>query len=142
MLELEEALSRILTRMPAPRREVVPRERAGRVALDPIAAPISLPPFDNSAMDGYAVRAADVTNVSQENPRSLRLIGRTAAGEVFGGEVAAGTCVRVFTGSPLPRGADAVVMQEDTRTDAGAPGQSLFSTARNPGKMSASPART
>ncbi|GDY19776.1 molybdopterin molybdenumtransferase MoeA [Verrucomicrobiota bacterium] len=133
MLELEEALSRILTRMPAPRREVVPLANAlGRVALDPIAAPISLPPFDNSAMDGYAVRAADVTNVSQENPRSLRLIGRTAAGEVFGGEVAAGTCVRVFTGSPLPRGADAVVMQEDTRTDAGAPGAVAFLDSAKP----------
>ena len=141
MLELEEALSRILSLMPAPRREVVPLENAlGRVGLDAIAAPMSLPPFDNSAMDGYAVRAADVLGASPENPRSLRLIGRTAAGEVFGGEVAAGTCVRVFTGSPLPRGADAVVMQEDTRVneraaghaDESAPGEVAFLDAAKP----------
>ena len=141
MLELEEALSRILSLMPAPRREVVPLENAlGRVGLDAITAPISLPPFDNSAMDGYAVRAADVVGASPENPRSLRLVGRTAAGEVFAGEVGAGTCVRVFTGSPLPRGADAVVMQEDTRTEARAgervderaPGEIAFLEAAKP----------
>ncbi len=133
MLELEEALSRILTRMPGPRRETAPLEAAlGRMILDTVAAPISLPPFDNSAMDGYAVRAADVAGASPENLRSLRLIGRTAAGEVFGGEVAAGTCVRVFTGSPLPRGADAVVMQEDTRTDPQALGEVAFLDAAKP----------
>ena len=137
MLELEEALARILSLMPAPRREVVPLESAlGRVGLDAIAAPISLPPFDNSAMDGYAVRAADVLGACPENPRSLRLIGRTAAGEVFAGEVVPGTCVRVFTGSPLPRGADAVVMQEDTRVDRSAeesaPGDVAFLDAAKP----------
>ena len=137
MLELEEALSRILSLMPAPQREVVPLHDAiGRVSVDPLTAPISLPLFDNSAMDGYAVRAADVTGASAETPRSLRLIGRTAAGEVFAGEVIAGTCVRVFTGSPLPRGADAVVMQEDTRTagrvDGRAPGEVAFLDAAKP----------
>src|SRR6185312_10262895 len=48
-------------------------------------------------------------------PKTLHLCGRVAAGEIFGGEVAAGDCVRIFTGSPLPRGTDAVIMQEDTR---------------------------
>jgi molybdopterin molybdotransferase len=74
-----------------------------------------LPPFDNSAMDGYAVRAADVAEARPEAPVRLRLLGRVAAGQTFTGELRAGGCVRVFTGSPLPRGADAVVMQEDTK---------------------------
>ena len=77
-------------------------------------------------MDGYAVRAADVASAKPASPARLRLAGRVAAGEVFAGEVAAGTCVRLFTGSPLPPGADAVVMQEDTRIDPGAPGEVLI----------------
>ena len=81
MLELEEALPRILALMPAARREIVPLADArGRVCFAPVTAPIALPPFDNSAMDGYAVRAADVAGATAENPKHLRLIGRTAAG--------------------------------------------------------------
>ncbi len=133
MLELEEALPRILSLMPAPQREVIPLESApGRVCFEVVPAPISLPPFDNSAMDGYAVRTADVAGASPEQPRCLRRIGCTAAGEVFAGEVTPGTCVRVFTGSPLPRGADAVIMQEDTRTDANTDGQVIFLDGAKP----------
>ena len=133
MLELEEALPRILALMPAVRREIVPLADArGRVCFAPVTAPIALPPFDNSAMDGYAVRAADVAGATAENPNHLRLIGRTAAGDVFGGEVTAGTCVRVFTGSPLPRGADAVVMQEDTRGDTAGVDQIAFLDSAKP----------
>jgi molybdopterin molybdotransferase len=68
-------------------------------------------------MDGYAVRAEDVKSANPESPVSLRLIGRVTAGGVFEGQVSAGTCVRLFTGAPMPKGADAVVMQEDTRSD-------------------------
>ena len=90
---------------------------------------VSLPPFDNSAMDGYAIRAADVRTV----PASLTLIGNAAAGGWFEGTVGPGQAVRIFTGAPLPPGADAVVMQEDCRevdgmlTVAGAvsPGQNI-----------------
>jgi molybdopterin molybdotransferase len=68
-------------------------------------------------VDGYAVRAENVASAGLKNPVSLRLIGRVAAGEIFKGELHSNEAVRIFTGSPLPKGADAVVMQEDTRLD-------------------------
>jgi len=127
MLEFEEALARILAAIPPPAGEVVPLNRAcGRVLVEPVASPIDLPPFDNSAMDGYALRSADIASASPAQPVRLRLSGRVAAGETFSGEVSPGTCVRLFTGSPLPRGADAVVMQEDTRTEPKEPHQVLI----------------
>ncbi len=127
MLELEEALARIIAAIPPPASERVPLGQAqGRVLTEPVRASIDLPPFDNSSMDGYAVRAADVAAASPQSPVRLRLVGKVAAGESFHGEVGAGTSVRLFTGSPLPRGADAVVMQEDTRPEPGAPAEVLI----------------
>jgi len=120
MLELEEALERILAAVPPLVSErVVLAEANGRVVAEQLPSPIDLPLFDNSAMDGYAVRAEDVTSAKPDTQVRLRLIGRVAAGGSFAGEVSASTCVRLFTGSPLPRGADAVVMQEDTRVETG-----------------------
>lgn len=117
MLELEDARDRILGLVPAPQAEVVALlEAHGRILAESLVSTVDLPGFDNSAMDGYAVRAEDMKTAAGANPVSLRLIGRVGAGEIFAGEVASGQCVRVFTGSPLPRGADAVVMQEDTRS--------------------------
>lgn len=115
MLSLEQAQDQILAAIqPLANNEVVPLSDAlGRILARRVLSPLDVPPFDNSAMDGYAVRAADVANADSATPISLRVIGRVAAGEAFPGEVSAGTCVRLFTGSPLPRGADAVVMQED-----------------------------
>ena len=116
MLELEEALKQVLAAVPLARSESVPlSEAAGRILRERVCAAIDLPVFDNSAMDGFAVRAADVVSANADRPVVLRLIGRVAAGEVFTAEVPRGSCVRLFTGSPLPRGADAVVMQEETR---------------------------
>src|SRR5437867_12889409 len=116
MIELEEALARILNSVPAPIPEAVPLSEAdGRVVTEQLRSPIDLPPFDNSAMDGYAVRAADVASATSGAPVRLRQCGRVAAGETYTGEVGQGTCVRLFTGSPMPPGADAVVMQEDAR---------------------------
>jgi molybdopterin molybdotransferase len=124
MLAFEEALSRVLAEVPAPRGETVSLSAApGRVLASQIRSPIDLPIFDNSAMDGYAVRAADVASATPATPARLRLAGKVAAGEVFTGEVTSGTCVRLFTGSPLPAGADAVVMQEDTHLEPGAPAE-------------------
>jgi molybdopterin molybdotransferase len=120
MLSLEEARQRILARLPSPVAETVGvQEAAGRVPLTEATARVALPPFDNSAMDGYALRAEDAANVTADQPVALRVIGTVAAGGWFDGEVTSGTCVRLFTGSPLPRGADAVIMQEDTRPDPG-----------------------
>jgi molybdopterin molybdotransferase len=76
-------------------------------------------------MDGYAVRAQDVGSAKPDAPARLRVVGKVAAGETFGGEVPSGACVRIFTGSPLPRGADAVVMQEDTRVEPNSPDEVL-----------------
>lgn len=90
---------------------------AGRILAETILSPLDLPSFDNSAMDGYAVRSADVRGAKPESPVRLRLRTRIAAGETFSGELAIGECARLFTGAPLPRGADAVVMQEDTRIE-------------------------
>jgi molybdopterin molybdotransferase len=122
MLEYEEALARVLATVPAAASERIPlTEAAGRFLAEEVRAAIDLPPFDNSAMDGYAVRASDVNSATPDNPVCLHQTARVAAGENFPGQVASGTCVRLFTGSPLPAGADAVVMQEDTRIDSARP---------------------
>lgn len=118
MLELEQALEKILSVIPPARCQLSPLIQAhGRICSDKVISSLDLPPFDNSAMDGYAVRAADLKNATSDKPTRLKLIGKIAAGSTFDGEVLAGTCARIFTGSPLPRGADAVAMQEDTRAE-------------------------
>ena len=135
MLAFEEALARVLAEVPAPEGESVSlRAASGRILADQIRSPIDLPVFDNSAMDGYAVRAADVTSAKPASPARLRLAGKVAAGEIFLGEVTPGTCVRLFTGSPLPAGADAVVMQEDTHIDPAAPGEVVILAPAGPGE--------
>lgn len=123
MVELEEALEKILGTIPEPGAEKVSLEAAqGRFAADRVFAPIDLPPFDNSAMDGYAVRAEDTSRATLESPARLRLIGRVPAGSSFAGALGGRECVRLFTGSPIPPGANAVVMQEDTKADSGEEG--------------------
>ena len=135
MLELEDALKKILAALPTPEVEHVPfREAHERVLAEGIQSSLDLPPFDNSAMDGYAVRAADVGTARPGSPVSLRLCGRVAAGENFSGEVKSGECVRLFTGSAMPRGADAVVMQEDTRTDSARQNEILICDTAKPGE--------
>jgi molybdopterin molybdotransferase len=127
VLSLEEARERILAAIPPLTEEPVPVAAAwGRFAARDVVSPLDLPAFDNSAMDGYAVRAEDVAAASASSPVALRLAGQTAAGETFAGTLHPGECVRVFTGSALPAGADAVVMQEDTRLEPAKPGQVLI----------------
>lgn len=122
MIELEAAIQLILATLPAAQPERLPLAAAHRrILAAPVSSSVALPPFDNSAIDGYAVRAQDLQNASVSNPVSLRLIGRVAAGETFAGEVVPGACVRLFTGSPLPKGADAAAMQEDTQIDPAQP---------------------
>jgi molybdopterin molybdotransferase len=133
MLELEDALAQILAAIPSPTSECVPLSDASdRVLAERIQSPVDIPIFDNSAMDGYGVRAGDVASAKPESPIRLRLVGKAAAGEVFGGEVTAGTCVRLFTGSPLARGADAVVRQEDTRVESNSPNEVWFLAPARP----------
>lgn len=116
MLELEEARDRILAAVQPLSCERVPLSAAfGRAAAKPIHSLTDLPPFDNSAMDGYAVRASDTSSASPETPVPLKLCGQIFAGDRFSDPVPAGSCVRIFTGSPLPKNTDAVLMQEDSR---------------------------
>ncbi len=114
MIDLDTARQRLLKLLvPLPTERIKLNQALGRVAADAVCSAIHLPRFDNSAMDGYAVRAEDTTKASAESPVTLQLIGEAPAGCVFAGELIPGTSVRVFTGSPLPKGANAVVMQED-----------------------------
>jgi molybdenum cofactor synthesis domain-containing protein len=84
------------------------------VLAEDVVAPHDQPPFDRSAMDGYAVRAADVSAATRVAPAVLRLLGRSYTAEPFEGTLAAGDCVEIATGAPVPAGADAVVMVENT----------------------------
>jgi molybdopterin molybdotransferase len=95
--------------------DVVPLERAlGRVAATPIRAVTDLPPWDNSAMDGYAVRSGDVRGAGEDDPVRLPVVGEVAAGAQGTAVVEPGTAVRIATGAPVPPGADAVVPVELT----------------------------
>ncbi|WP_114390966.1 gephyrin-like molybdotransferase Glp [Notoacmeibacter marinus] len=110
MLAVEEALSRLLAKVAILPAETVPLERAiDRILAVPLTARRTQPPFDASAMDGYAVRAADLD--PEGSP--LRIIGESAAGHPFDGELSAGQAVRIFTGAPMPGGADTVLIQEN-----------------------------
>jgi molybdopterin molybdotransferase len=111
LLPVEEALRRLLDKTePVSATEVIPVLHAdGRVLAKPVAARLTQPPFDASAMDGYALKSEDVATLG----RRLRVIGESAAGHGFAGEVRSGEAVRIFTGAPVPGGADAVLLQED-----------------------------
>jgi molybdopterin molybdotransferase len=109
MISVDDAIDRIFAQLDAPKSESVPLVRAHkRVLAEPLLATHSQPPFDASAMDGYAVRAAEVVP-----GRPLKLAGTSQAGARFVGMMEHGQCVRIFTGAPLPIGADAVIMQEE-----------------------------
>jgi molybdopterin molybdotransferase len=111
LLSVTEALARVTEGLEPLGAERVPLERClGRVLAEDLAARLTQPPFDASAMDGFAVRAEDVAAL----PATLRLIGEAAAGSGFQGQVRQGEAVRIFTGAPVPDGADCIVIQEDT----------------------------
>ncbi|GJD47445.1 Molybdopterin molybdenumtransferase [Methylobacterium crusticola] len=117
LLPVAEALARILAdAAPVEAETVAIGEAAGRTLAADVAALRTQPPFTTSAMDGYAVRADDVARV----PARLRVIGTSAAGHGLRGPVGPGEAVRIFTGAPMPEGADTVVIQEDADTEADA----------------------
>jgi molybdenum cofactor synthesis domain-containing protein len=92
-------------------------DAAGRVLARDVAADADVPPFSRAAMDGYAVRAADTAGASRQSPAALRCIEQTFTGQVPRQSVGPGQCIEVATGAPLPAGADAVVIVEDTAAD-------------------------
>ncbi|WIY54308.1 molybdopterin molybdotransferase MoeA [Devosia sp. YIM 151766] len=113
LLPVEQARAAILARVPpVTPEEVALAEAVGRVLAAPLIAAHDQPPFAASAMDGYAMRAADVTSAA-----NLRVIGMSQAGAGFAGAVGAGEAVRIFTGAPVPPGADTVIMQEEAVRD-------------------------
>lgn len=111
LISVAEARQRITAAFQTLAAEMVAlTEAAGRVLAEDLAARRTQPPAAVSAMDGYAVRAKDVKSI----PATLTVIGEAPAGGAFAGEVGAGQAVRIFTGGPLPAGADTIVIQEDT----------------------------
>jgi molybdopterin molybdotransferase len=115
LISVEEALDRILgsVHLLEPETKLI-LDSLGQVLAEDVFSDIDIPPLDNSAMDGYAVRAVDTKDASRETPVRLRVIGELAAGHLFDGEVTPGAAVRIMTGAPIPAGADAVVPFEDT----------------------------
>ncbi|MEE9314676.1 MAG: gephyrin-like molybdotransferase Glp [Rhizobiaceae bacterium] len=110
LLSVADALAQILDGVDKSSSEQVElSQAAGRILSRQIAANRTQPPFSASAMDGYAVRADDIQKV----PRSLNMIGESAAGHGFDGSIDAGECARIFTGAPVPQGADTIVIQEN-----------------------------
>src|SRR3990170_2165544 len=114
MISVAEAIEHIVRGFkPLPAETVGLDAALGRVLAEDTPSRLTQPPVAVSAMDGYAVRAADVARV----PARLTQIGYVAAGESFCGEVGPGQTVRIFTGAPVPKGADAIVIQEDAAAE-------------------------
>ncbi|MGI8553483.1 MAG: molybdopterin molybdotransferase MoeA [Dehalococcoidia bacterium] len=115
MISVEEALQRILPHFhPLDTEDQPLLDALGQVLAEDVIAGFDIPPLANSAMDGYAVRAASTAGASPSQPVSLRVAGELAAGYVYDGRVEPGTVVRIMTGAPLPSGADAIVPFEET----------------------------
>jgi molybdopterin molybdotransferase len=120
MISVEEARARILELIPLLPAERKPlAEALGQVLAEDVTSPLTIPPLDNTAMDGYAVRAADTSGASPDSPVTLRGIGEVAAGYIYEGEVEPGTAVRIMTGAPIPRGDYSIVPFEETDETAG-----------------------
>lgn len=117
MMSVDEAVGIIASRvLPVQDIETLPITQAdGRILAHDIAAPLPLPPFTNSAVDGYAVRSADLP---KGEAKAFPVSGRIQAGASAGAAIEAGQAVRIFTGAPMPQGADTVFMQEDVRIEA------------------------
>ena len=114
MIGFDEAVSAVRTlARPLGTETLAIQAAAGRVLAEAVHARVASPPCDVSAMDGYAVRDEDLANV----PVSLNIAGESFAGRGWDGEIAAGQCVRIFTGAPVPRGADRVVIQENVERE-------------------------
>ena len=112
MISVQDALDAILALATPVTTETVPLcDAAGRVLAEPVVARLTQPPFATSMMDGYAVN-----NIEAEPASVFKVIGESAAGHGFDGEIKAGEAVRIFTGAPMPKGADRVVIQEDVYT--------------------------
>ncbi|HXN75255.1 MAG TPA: gephyrin-like molybdotransferase Glp [Gemmatimonadaceae bacterium] len=115
MLTVAEASERILAEIRPLGIEAIPlRQALGRVCAEDIAATVTMPPWSNSSMDGYAVRSADITPVMSGEPVKLRVVETVAAGDFASRPLKRGEAMRIMTGAPVPEGADSVIRKEDT----------------------------
>ena len=115
MISVEQAFEKILSYVPVLEPEQAPiLDTLGQVLAEDIFSDINIPPLDNAAMDGYAIRARDTAEAGSKTPAVLRVIDTVIAGAISTKEVAPGTAIRIMTGAPVPKGADAVVRFEDT----------------------------
>ena len=123
MIPLEEAQKQILATVPRLATVTVPLgEALGLVTAEPLAATEPIPPFANTGVDGYAVRAADTAGAAPGSPVRLRVVGELPAGRAPTVPVGPGEAIRIMTGAPVPDGADAIVMVEDTAVEGDAGG--------------------
>ena len=121
MIQVEEALERILALVGVLGDEQVPLARAlHRVLAESVVSSLDVPPWPNSSMDGYALRSVDTRRASTLAPVRLTIAGRVAAGQVALRALGPGEAFRIFTGGPLPEGADSVIPQENVSVDGGA----------------------
>lgn len=118
MLSVEEALEKVLAMFRPLEAERLPvLETLGRVLAEDVIATGDIPPHANTAMDGYAVQAADLAGAGPDTPKRLRVIENLAAGYVAAERVVPGTAIRIMTGAPMPEGADAVIPFEETHQE-------------------------
>src|SRR5260221_537154 len=116
MISADEALQMVVETVAPLGVERAPIVAAlGRVLAEEIRSPRDIPGFDNSAMDGYAVRAADIAHASESRPARLRVLGTVAAGAMPAARVEAGTAMRTMTGAPVAAGAHPILPVEQTR---------------------------
>ncbi len=115
MLSIEEARDRILhsfSRLESESKQLL--DSIGQVLANGITAPSDIPPLDNSAMDGYAVKFSNIYGASSIHPKELQVIGEITAGQLPQHSVTSGNAIRIMTGAPVPNGADTIVPFEDT----------------------------
>jgi molybdopterin molybdotransferase len=118
MIQVQEALDKILSQIQFKGVKKIPLDQAlGRVLAEDVVSRVNNPPLDNSAMDGYALIAQDIQSATPENPVKLEVVEEIAAGYTAKGTLKPGQTMRIMTGAPIPPGADAVLMQEDTQKD-------------------------
>ena len=116
-LSFEQAQQRILDAVESiqTQRSVSIREASGRVLAHDVTSPLNVPPFINSAMDGYAIAGDDIP--AENSTNTLKMIGKSFAGQPFDGAIKKGECIRIMTGAVVPEGADTVIMQEHAEVD-------------------------
>lgn len=115
MLELEDAITTLLANTTETAEETCPISRSNkRIASVAVAAPMAIPPFNRSPLDGYAFMATDSVGATAENPKQLRVVTTIYAGDAYEGTIRSGEAAKIMTGAPIPVGCDCVIRQEDT----------------------------